>query len=389
MKRLEFISRRWFEFISVMILILLLSCSVHAGSTSYIYANGQRVAKINETGTYYYHSDHLGSTSAVTDSDGEVVEEQVNLPFGQLLTGEEKYGFTGKEHDETGLQYFGARYYDPNSGRFMNSDPAMDGVNWYRYVMNNPLRYIDPTGKWTEVSGYIDWGGPRKGDDFERLMTKIEEKTGIRSGINDVFGLSLLYPERIDETIGSPTARELVLDAYLGEEPIVLKKSRWATYAGEVDNHYEIGIKTSRYKNIETFGIDPRTYDESTSFLHELSHILRGTDDPKIKKENGKETDYHNGLGTAVEFTNKIRAELGLPPRIDYDSYISKDRLLWLRFDGGDISLGSVYDFPVSLQFRMLSSDAFIIEPKIKQKDIPFQLNVALYWGEFKNGKQD
>jgi len=54
---------------------------VSAEGTSYVYANGQRLAKVNESGVFYIHSDNLGSTSAVTNSKGEVVEEQVN--FGE------------------------------------------------------------------------------------------------------------------------------------------------------------------------------------------------------------------------------------------------------------------------------------------------------------------
>jgi len=125
--------------------ILLLLSGAVAG-TSYVQANGQTIAKINETGTYYYHPDHLGSTSAMTDSKGDVVEEQVNLPFGEVVSGSEKYGFTGKELDETGLQYFGLRFYSPEIGRFITADPLKDGINWYSYARNNPLRFIDPTG---------------------------------------------------------------------------------------------------------------------------------------------------------------------------------------------------------------------------------------------------
>jgi len=91
------------KFVLAGILVLMLMGIASAGGTSYVYANGQRIAKVNESGVYYYHPDHLGSTSAITDSDGEVVEEQVNLPFGEPISGSEKYGFTGKEHDETGL----------------------------------------------------------------------------------------------------------------------------------------------------------------------------------------------------------------------------------------------------------------------------------------------
>jgi len=128
------------------ILLLLLSGAV--AGTSYIHGADGLIAKINESGVYYYHPDHLGSTSAMTDEDGEVLEEQVNLPFGELIFGSEKYGFTGKERDETELQYFGARFYDSNSGRFLTVDPALQDFSSYAYVGNNPLTRVDPDGRW-------------------------------------------------------------------------------------------------------------------------------------------------------------------------------------------------------------------------------------------------
>ena len=55
--------------------------------------------------------------------------------------------FTGKEFDaDSNLYYYAARYYDPYIGRFTQRDPIADGVNWYAYTYNNPLRFIDPDG---------------------------------------------------------------------------------------------------------------------------------------------------------------------------------------------------------------------------------------------------
>lgn len=55
--------------------------------------------------------------------------------------------FTGKEFDtDSNLYYYAARYYDPYIGRFTQRDPVEDGVNWYIYTHNNPLRFIDPDG---------------------------------------------------------------------------------------------------------------------------------------------------------------------------------------------------------------------------------------------------
>ena len=56
--------------------------------------------------------------------------------------------FTGKEFDaDCNLYYYGARYYDPYIGRFTQRDPIADGVNWYAYTRNNPLKFVDPNGK--------------------------------------------------------------------------------------------------------------------------------------------------------------------------------------------------------------------------------------------------
>jgi len=134
-----------------MIIILVLMLSGAVAGTSYVQVNGQTIAKINESGIFYYHSDNIGSTSAITNEAGDVIEEQVNLPFGKRISGSEKYGFTGKELDETGLQYSGLRFYDPATGRFLTVDPIKDGINWYGYARNNPLRFIDPTGGYVEL----------------------------------------------------------------------------------------------------------------------------------------------------------------------------------------------------------------------------------------------
>ena len=78
---------------------------------------------------YYYHPDHLGSSSVVTDDSGTVVERTEFYPFGrsrleQRNDFESAYKFTGKERDkESGFDYFGARYYLPVVGSFISVDP--------------------------------------------------------------------------------------------------------------------------------------------------------------------------------------------------------------------------------------------------------------------------
>ena len=142
--------------------------------------------------TYYYHPDHLGSVSVVSNHRGEPYERVEYLPFGELwieetdpATGYIPFRFTSKEYDEeSGLYYHGARYYEPRLSRWMSADPAgwelinpmgedgepvpdgwpegfgpgprvgmrpgysvIEAANWYAYVSNNPVKYVDPTGE--------------------------------------------------------------------------------------------------------------------------------------------------------------------------------------------------------------------------------------------------
>lgn len=114
---------------------------------------------------YYFHQDHLGGSALVTNEAGEIVAEYEYYPYGEGYSAMENdfgtdYKFTGQEEDEeTGLYYYGARYYNPEVGRFMGQDPAVyderlfenlrnpQALNSYSYVLNNPIKYIDPNGE--------------------------------------------------------------------------------------------------------------------------------------------------------------------------------------------------------------------------------------------------
>ena len=130
------------------------------------------------TGTTYPFTDMLGSVRAVTTQSGDILECYDYLPFGRMLSAGDNgrsgcfpanpdvsynsslpQKFTGKERDETGLDYFGARYYSGAQGRFITPDwssnpeplpyARLDNpqtLNLYAYVLNNPLSGIDPDG---------------------------------------------------------------------------------------------------------------------------------------------------------------------------------------------------------------------------------------------------
>lgn len=115
---------------------------------------------------YYYHPDHLGSSQLMTDRDGDVVQQYGYTPFGKenyknnTLAFSVSSRYTGQTLDEdTGLYYYGARYYDPELARFIQADSTIPDpefsqtYNRYAYVYNNPLKFTDPTGQFPFLIG--------------------------------------------------------------------------------------------------------------------------------------------------------------------------------------------------------------------------------------------
>jgi RHS repeat-associated protein len=125
---------------------------------------------------FFYHPDHLGSSSYVTDLSGALYEHVEYFPFGETRVEEKSntqrtpYLFTGKELDEeTDLYYYGARYYDPRTSVWQNPDPILEkylpgrseadadlpgmggvfkslNLDVYTYSHQNPVRLSDPNG---------------------------------------------------------------------------------------------------------------------------------------------------------------------------------------------------------------------------------------------------
>ena len=110
-----------------------------------------------ETMRFFYHPDHLGSSSRITDATGKVVQSLEYLPYGEVLLDlrhgdwNTPYLFNAKELDEeTGLYYYGARYYNPRLGMWLTPDPMQEkypSVSTYSYTFNNPVRLKDADGQ--------------------------------------------------------------------------------------------------------------------------------------------------------------------------------------------------------------------------------------------------
>ena len=109
---------------------------------------------------FFYHSDHLGSTSYITDAKANITQFDAYLPYGELLVDEHSssedmpYKFNGKELDqETGLYYYGARYMNPITSIWYGVDALTEkypNIGGFVYCHNNPVSLIDPNGMYDE-----------------------------------------------------------------------------------------------------------------------------------------------------------------------------------------------------------------------------------------------
>jgi RHS repeat-associated protein len=158
-----------------------------------------------DTGRSYMTADHVGTPRVITDAGGAVKARHDYLPFGEeiglkggrnanpqkYVADEIRQKFTGKERDsETNFDYFGARYYASTHGRFTSPDPLncwmLDDKkqpiyrsnpqrwNKYLYVLNNPLRYVDPDGL-AEVPSWNDLDA-RLREDLKKRLGQDAEK---------------------------------------------------------------------------------------------------------------------------------------------------------------------------------------------------------------------
>ena len=121
-------------------------------NTTYYYASNQLIAE------YLY--DYQGNRLVKKEYENGSLEQTKYDPWGEVKSGgtKSKYLYTGQEKDlETGLNYYNARYYNSHTRRFTQPDDIIQNIynpqslNRYSYVLNNPLRYTDPTGHLIQI----------------------------------------------------------------------------------------------------------------------------------------------------------------------------------------------------------------------------------------------
>ncbi|HLO56875.1 MAG TPA: RHS repeat-associated core domain-containing protein [Saprospiraceae bacterium] len=138
---------------------------------------------------YYFHPDHVGSSTFLSDGNGLPYQFLLYLPFGESMAEQKaggfgnRYKFNGKEQDAlSGLYYYGARFYDPVVSIWLEVDPEMEkypGLTPYNFALNNPIVLVDPDGN-SPISMFVKaaakLGIKKAGKDFIQKQIKARLK---------------------------------------------------------------------------------------------------------------------------------------------------------------------------------------------------------------------
>ena len=207
--------------------------SRYTGERIMLYAHGSPVAINRSSGTRgYLGTDILGSTRSVTDNHG-VQESYYDYDiFGSPITGDyttgTDYGYLGKPYDSiTGLYNYGYRDYSPQTVRFTTVDPIRDGANWFAYVNNDPVNYVDLWGlrpTYGATSRDID----EPSQEAKNMASQVELSNQIKSKgkyiitgvVEVVLGTAIIVSGSIAAAALSPTT--VGVSAMVGYDAIIL-----------------------------------------------------------------------------------------------------------------------------------------------------------------------
>ncbi len=261
----------------------------------------------------YYFKDHLGSITAVMDGgSGTITQAQDYDAWGDICrtystTDTTINKFTGKERDqETGYDYFGARYYDSRVSVWLSPDPLFEKhLQWspYNYVLRNPFVLIDPDGKQVNVKNL-------KQEHRNAIIQDLLIITGYTFKMNDEGFLKIDNTKEVSG--GSEIGRELAkeLDSY--DKSIIKVVEHSSKYRTSFYDKNSEGISLNpleieSYTNPDNVmnGLNIHTYGWGMVFLHELLHSKFKGWDPDDKSLPERV------IGDIEKYLNSRREQLG------------------------------------------------------------------------------
>lgn len=250
---------------------------------------------------FYYHPDHLGSSSYITNLDGEVLQHIEYVPFGEVFIEERNntwntpYLFNAKEFDgETGMYYYGARYYEPRISLWMSTDPMQEKYpmsTTYCFVNNNPIKEIDPDG----CDGYVIINGNKITITANVYLYGAGATKNVadqmQKDVNGKWSSSTFSAKSANGTSFRVSVKVKIL-LYNNKEksdPFIILQS-WNPY--NRDNFVEVGANDKRSYVTggdeglwRSQGRNGRTLAEDDPAPHEIGHMLGLTD--RYKDKNG------------------------------------------------------------------------------------------------------
>ena len=260
------------------------------------------------SGIYYYHPDHLGSATWITNSSGVPIQFIHYMPWGEMWYNQqasaynERFKFTGKERDtETGYDYFGARYYSSALPMWLSVDPLSDkypNISPYAYCNWNPVNNIDIHGDSVSFSQIELFDKTCGTNTLENILNDLQSITGLTLSLNNGV-LNYAKNENGDAVTngGSETARNQLISLISNTKMANVGIGRRSL---ALNNDIILAPKQiDRFIN-GSMGVDSRTLGYGMTFLHESFHTNIG----------GGLKDNPNATGPVVDNMNLIRSEL-------------------------------------------------------------------------------
>jgi len=285
----------------------------------------------NERELFFFHSDHIGSSSFITDADGYASQHLQYLPFGELFVEQRStanyytpYKFSGKEKDEeTSYSYFGARYYMSDVSIWLSVDPMRDkypNISPYAYCNWNPVKLVDPNG--------MEWGEP--GD--EKKQTKdaatakvfynaaekyknefLSKSNEIQGKIDNLDKNAKNYNQTLSDLQGEQSEAMAGVSAMQGVmndiEAAGNDKKNWFTFSSKNGESTSLGLSAKKDENGNV--IYSINYAKGNGFgqpFHELSHAGEVANGMAGASFNGDKFDVFNFYDKNSQFFSEKSA---------------------------------------------------------------------------------
>ena len=251
---------------------------------------------------YFYHTDHLGSSSWITDATGSAYQHMQSLPFGEDFIDQRTsswtapYRFTGKERDtETGWDYFGARYYDSDLSVWLSVVPIAIGtmaskypsMSAYMYCAGNPVMMVDPDGR--EFDDPDDVKRAQKSQETAR--TRITDLNKTITGLESRTDLN----DAEKQTLVDSKDQKKVLEDHISHIEDMITNTDWKFAYKKVgeksktDTYYKKGVVTMEYRE-----------DSPNAQAHEETHGYQYISGD-LKVVNGRDDNSSYDIGDEAQ----------------------------------------------------------------------------------------